>query len=68
MLVRVHGSKIIMWLISGVLFLELGSCMSTAGWGTQTSVMLTNWERFTPASRDPGGILLISSNGGPQLE
>lgn len=40
-----------MWLISGGLFLELGSCMSTAGWGTQTSDMFTDWERFPPLSQ-----------------
>lgn len=40
-----------MWLILGVLYLELGSCMSTAGWETQTSDMFTDWERFPPLSQ-----------------
>lgn len=51
MLTCVNSSKSIMWLISGILFLELGSCMSTAGWGTWTSDMFTDWERFLPLSQ-----------------
>lgn len=51
MLVCVSSSKSIMWLILGVLFLEFGSCMSTAGWRTQTSDVFTDWERFPPLSR-----------------
>ena len=51
MFVCLNSSKRIMWLILGILFLELGSRVSTAGWGTQTSDMFTDWERFPPLSQ-----------------
>ena len=51
MLVCVNSPKGIMWLILGVLFLKLGSYMSTAGWGTQTSDMFTDCERFPSLSQ-----------------